>query len=72
MKFATVGKKIIKIVPQLEVKPCNKGLSITWDCHVYLQLLEPTLVVRCRQADQQLVESVIPAVCSRKSSMNTA
>ena len=29
-------------------------------------------MVRCRQADQQLVESVIPAVCSRKSSMNTA
>ena len=42
MKLATVGKKVIKIVPQLEVKPCNKGLSITWDCYVYLQLLEPT------------------------------
>merc|ERR1712038_1370141 len=28
------------------------------------QLLEPTLVVRCRQVDQQLVESVIPASVS--------
>ena len=26
------------------------------------QLLEPALVVRCRQADQQIVESVVPAV----------
>merc|ERR1712152_80495 len=28
------------------------------------QLLEPSLVVRCRQADQQLVESIIPASVS--------
>ena len=39
---------------------------------IYLQLLEPTLVVRCRQVDQQLVESVIPAVSARKFLINTA